>query len=282
MRKVLIQALAALALLAPALPAAASDTETRFIRITQNERKEPVALQTAVAKYVGEKGVEVDLVAVVHVGEKQYYQELNQLFEKYETVLYELVAPEGTRPSKGGELSTDPLSLLQKGMQLALRLEHQLEIVDYRKANFVHADLSLEGLRKAMKDRGEDEMTVFFRAVKELMEKASSEAKKPGAQTPDLDVLLDLLRDPSKPKKLMAEQLASADGDLSLGKTLNQLVVIDRNKAAVEVLRTQLKAGRKRIAIFYGGAHMPDFDKRLKEEFGLRRVQTTWLNAWNL
>ena len=46
-----------------------------------------------------------------------------------------------------------------------LRVEHQLEVIDYHKPNFIHADLSLDGLRKAMKDRGEDEMTVVLKVA---------------------------------------------------------------------------------------------------------------------
>ena len=68
-----------------------------------DESREPVALQTVIAKYVpasGEKGVEIDLVAVVHIGEKAYYERLNKEFEKYDAVLYELVAPEGISPRR--------------------------------------------------------------------------------------------------------------------------------------------------------------------------------------
>jgi hypothetical protein len=43
-----------------------------------------------------------------------------------------------------------------------------------------------------------------------------------------------------------------------------------------------LAAGKKKIAIFYGAAHMPDFDKRLKEDFGMKRTTSEWINAWNL
>ena len=100
----LVKALLVLACLVPTLCSAAdSDTESRFIRIQRNEKQEPVALQTATVKYVpanGDKGVEIDLVAVVHVGEKSYYQAFNDQFAKYDSVLYELVAPEGTKPSK--------------------------------------------------------------------------------------------------------------------------------------------------------------------------------------
>ena len=131
--RLIFKALLVLACLIPILPAAGADySEARFIRIQRNENREPVALQTVVAKYVpasSEKGVEIDLVAVVHIGEKAYYERLNKEFEKYDAVLYELVATEGSRPPTGGERKSDnPLGMLQLGMKFFLRLEHQLQV----------------------------------------------------------------------------------------------------------------------------------------------------------
>ena len=103
----IIKALLVLIFLLPSLSAAQPPPES-FIRIERDENREPVALQTVIAKYVpvgSATGVEIDLVAVVHIGEQAYYRRLNREFQKYDAVLYELVAPEGTRPTKGGERS---------------------------------------------------------------------------------------------------------------------------------------------------------------------------------
>jgi hypothetical protein len=281
----IIKALLVLVFLLPTLATAQPTSESRFIRIERDANREPVALQTAIAKYVpvgGATGVEIDLVAVVHIGEQGYFRRLNREFEKYDTVLYELVAPEGTRPTKGGERNSDhPLAMLQQMMKLVLRVEHQLEVIDYHKANFIHADLSLDGLRKAMKDRGEDEMIVILKVFAELMQKMREGADKPGSQAPDIN-LLELLLNPAKLKRIFAEQLVEAGGDAGFGRTFNQLIVIDRNKACLEVLKQQLNAGKMKIAIFYGAAHMPDFDKRLKEEVGVKPTTNEWIDAWSL
>jgi len=37
------------------------------------------------------------------------------------------------------------------------------------------------------------------------------------------------------------------------------------------VLQKEIAAGKKKIAIFYGAGHMPDFLKKLHDEFGLAR-----------
>lgn len=283
--RLIFKALLVLSCLIPTLPAAGADFRNpEFIRIQRNENRDPVALQTAIAKYVpagGEKGAEIDLVAVVHIGEQAYYERLNKEFEKYDAVLYELVAPEGNKPPKGGEMKSDnPLAMLQQGMKFFLGLEHQLEVVDYRKSNFIHADLSPEGMKKAMKERGDDEMTIILGVIADLLRKRNLDADKPEPQAPDIS-LTDLLN-PKKFKRIMAQQFEDAGGDVSLGGTINRLLVEDRNKACIKVLQQQLTAGKKKIAIFYGAAHMPDFDKRLKEDFGMKRTESEWITAWNL
>ena len=92
-------------------------------------------MQTAVVRYVPQDAahgeLSVDLIGAVHVGEKSYYEALNKLFEDYDVVLYELVAPPGTRIPKGGKTSNHPVAMLQNGMKDVLGLEHQLEYIDY-------------------------------------------------------------------------------------------------------------------------------------------------------
>ena len=282
--RLIFKALLVLAWLIPTLPAVGADSESNFIRIQRNESRDPVALQTAIAKYVpagGEKSVEIDLVAVVHIGEKAYYEQLNKEFEKYDAVLYELVTQEGNKPPKGAEKKSDnPVAVLQQGMKLFLRLEHQLEFIDYQKANFIHADLSPEGMKKAMKERGDDQMTIVLGVIADFLRKKNLDADKPEPQAPDI-TLTDLLN-PIKFKRMMAQQFEDAGGEVSLGGTINRLLVEDRNKACIRVLQQQLTAGKKKIAIFYGAAHMPDFDKRLKEDFGMKRIGSEWINAWSL
>jgi hypothetical protein len=50
----------------------------------------------------------------------------------------------------------------------------------------------------------------------------------------------------------------------------------------MKVLQKELVGGKKKIAIFYGAAHMPDFERRLVEDFGMRRQGEEWLTAWDL
>jgi len=59
-------------------------------------------------------------------------------------------------------------------------------------------------------------------------------------------------------------------------------LITDRNAAALDVLRARIEAGDTRLAIFYGAAHMDDFDERLRQDFGLQPRDAVWLEAWDL
>jgi len=145
--------------------------EHSFTRITRDEHGQPQSFDTAVTHYIAEQGpfagATVDLVGAIHVGETSYYEQLNRLFTRYDGVLYELVAPEGTRIPKNSHLETknQPIMELQSGVRSMLGLEHQLEQIDYTKPKFIHADMSPKEFAKSMKDRNESFLQLFFRIL---------------------------------------------------------------------------------------------------------------------
>jgi hypothetical protein len=59
------------------------------------------------------------------------------------------------------------------------------------------------------------------------------------------------------------------------------VLVTERNKAAIKVLKQQIAAGKKNMAIFYGAAHMKDMEKRL-EDLGFKRQKVEYRVAWDL
>ncbi|MGI9199642.1 MAG: hypothetical protein ACR2QL_01185, partial [Woeseiaceae bacterium] len=67
-----------------------------------------------------------------------------------------------------------------------------------------------------------------------------------------------------------------------LGEDSESAVIGARNQRAIDVLKEQLAAGSKTIAIFYGVAHMPDMEDRLFEQLDLVYLDTTWVDAWRL
>jgi len=271
-------------------PGKAEQAGPKFIRVRRDEKGKPVAMETAVVRYVSadRPGVTVDLVGAIHIGDKSYYDELNKRFESYEVVLYELVAPEGTRIPKEGRPgnSAHPIGAMQNGMGAMLELEHQLDRVDYTKENFVHADMSPEDFNKSMEKRGESLMQMFLRLMGQgMVQQAAQQQKEGGAGSTDLGLLMALFsKDRAhKLKSLFADQFENMESQmLVFNGPEGSTIITERNKKAFEVLDKELKAGKKNVAVFYGAGHLPDMEQRLGADFGLKREGEKWLTAWSL
>lgn len=259
---------------------------TEFIRVRKDEDGKPVALEIAIVRYVpktGEAGVTLDLIGAVHVGDRKYYEQLNKRFEQYDAMLFELVADKGTVVPKGGKKGGDMLPVAM--MKNVLKLESQLEHIDYTKKNFVHADLSFKDMKAAMEKRGEDGLTLTLGILRDVLKEANRMEKlqaENAAELPEI-TLGDLLFGNSGPKlkRFLAVQLAM-QGTGAMGETLNTLLIEDRNQAALKVFQTEMANGKRKLALFYGAAHMPDFEKRLLADYGLKRDKVEWLTAWDL
>jgi hypothetical protein len=261
--------------------------EGHFLRLERDDQDNPVALQTAIVRFESDApdraGVAVDLIGAVHVGEKSYYEALNKAFEDYDAVLYELVAPPGTRVAKGPHKSSHPVNALQDGLKNMLGLEHQLEYIDYAKENMVHADMSPDEFSKSMADRGESVFSMLFRMMGEgISRQAKSQAKGKSA---DLDLLMALFDKNRAPrlKRVLAEQFEDLEGAMAgFNGPDGSTIITERNKKALQGLSQQLAAGKKRVAIFYGAGHLPDMAERLEKDFHLKRSNERWLTAWKL
>lgn len=296
----LLCSLAAIALRAAAADAtngqATGGDSGKFLRLTRDANGNLVSMDTAIVSYVPvdgrPNGLHVDLIGAVHIGERGYYEQLNRAFEDYDVVLYELVAPKGTRIPKGGaRRSAHPVSLLQSGMKDMLGLEAQVERIDYQKQNLMHADMSPDDFSKSMEDRGDNMFAMFFRVLgRSLAQQSKQQAlaqsgKRAGRSTSDADLLLALF-DPkrsNKLKQLMAEQFEDLEGMMDVlegpdGSTL----ISERNKVALKELNRQMESGKRKIGIFYGAGHLPDMEKRLIKDFDLKRDSVRWLPAWHL
>ena len=268
-----------------------------FMRIRKDGRR-IMAMETNVVRYTDSikyPGTTVDLIGAIHLADPDYYDKLNELFKQYDVLLYEAVKEEGAEigngePPRGGgkikkdkDMSTDTMvglsvvSTLQLGMKDMLGLEYQMQGVDYTKKNFVHADMTTKEFNYSMKSRGES----FGGMMLKEMGKAMGKKTNPMA---DLDLMLSVtLGGPIAFRRSVAAQLADQSADEAFADENGESTIItERNKKALKVLDEQLEKGHKKIGIFYGAAHMPDMEKRLKADFYYTRGDVKWLEAWKL
>lgn len=277
---------------APGAPSAEPATaDADWVRYRETEAGEPIGLETAVARYegpspAGRGTVSVDLVGAIHVGDRAYYDALNARFRGYDAVLYELVAPEGTVVQRGARVASDnPLGAMQNGMKGLLALDHQLEVVDYTRPNFVHADMAPETLFATMKSRDESVLKLYFRMVGQSIAEQTKAAQN--GESAEMDLMRAMFSSPKdRPRRMkiaMASQLTQLESLLtSFGGEKGTTLIHERNRTAMDVLARELAAGKRRVAVFYGAGHLTDMDARLRERFGLRQTAKEWVTAWDL
>jgi hypothetical protein len=252
----------------------------RFTKTGQNEGH----VDTATKSYRRERdGVTVALVSVVHVGDGAYYDQLQKMFEGYDAVLYEMIRDRETEPTS--DVGTDhPVSQLQLGMKTLLELEFQLERIDYGRTNFVHADLDPATFASLQAERGESIFGLLFKAA---LEEQRKQAGNPNAGLNPFALLFALTSDDRghQLKFLLGQQMGQMEDLLAgIDQTADgkgTAILSGRNEHAMKVLAEQVALGRKRLAIFYGAGHMPDFEKRLLAD-GFEQVAEEWQTAWDV
>lgn len=251
-------------------------------------------LETSDVVYRNADGVTVRLVSAVHIGEKAYYAALAKSFGDDEAVLYELVKPKDAAvpapgvPRQGG----NPVGEVQRFLKDALNLDFQLDAIDYSAKNFVHADMDAETFQKLQEERGETFEMLLLKEVMKAMRGAAApagadgEGPANGLGDPE-QTLRELIRVVTRPdserqlKLLIARHMVDIEAGAAGFGGEGSVIVTERNKAAMNVLSDTIASGKKKIALFYGAAHMPDFAKRL-EALGFKPVATEWRMAWDL
>ncbi len=279
-----------------AAEAVGAEGDVPVLRIQETE--EGGFLQTSVLRFEDGDGRQVDLIGAIHIAESDYYRTLNERFEAYDSVLYEMVkddptpqadeeeSEEGEGDAEGDASETgegggagaaeDPLlQLLGPAYELFSRLlglESQKTGIDYEAENFVHADLTLREFTALQRESGET-----------LMSAAMEDGPDPDAIDPAA-LLRDLF---SGQTAAVRRTFAAVMKDVGLARGSQSLeadgsvLIGARNERAVEVLEERLAGGDGKVAMFYGAAHLPDFVFRLRK-MGFEKTEVEWLSAWSL
>jgi hypothetical protein len=261
-----------------------AESSTTFARIAEDDQDRAIALQLAVVTYVPNDerlGLSVDLIGAVHIGDPAYYAQLNELFESYDVLLYELVAPEGAMVAERVAKRRGFLSTTQVGLTKLLDLSFQLDEIKYDRANFVHADLSPDELKQSMEARGESLYVYFWR----LFYASIDDYAKDPLGWNDMQKISRVLAagQGDSFKTLIAYEMADMEQvQKVLGEDSGSAVIGARNQRVIDVLRREIGSGAKHIGIFYGVAHMPDLEERLLDQVDLEYAETTWVDAWRL
>lgn len=257
----------------------AAENHNEFLRFV-SDPKTGSQLQAAEVTYRNAAGVTLRLVSAVHIGERAYYHTLAKNFAGDDAVLYEMIKEKGQPIPAPGENGDHAVTGLQQFLRDKLNLAYQLDEIDYRKANFVHADLDLRTFQRLQAARGESMATLLMNSMTQALARGDSGA---GGDSASQLIFLIASPDPERQMKLaLAQQMQDIEAvAMGLDGPNGSVILSGRNKAAIAVLEEQLKLGKKKLSIFYGAAHMPDLARRV-QEMGFTPVSTEWHTAWDV
>jgi len=263
-----------------------------FIRVVTKDQR--ILLQTGVARYE-KNGVTVDLIGAIHIADASYYETLNKMFVSYDSLLFEMVGGENiknrgvaqgeVKAPKKAKKAKDPIIRVLGGayemMSRFLKLKGQHQMIDYTANNFVHADLTLAEFEALQEKKKESLMSFALQNAKQSKVR-QLKGESPKIKEPDgRKLLIGLLKgDADMLKREMVMSMGSADDQVAAfaGDTV---IIGDRNTKCLSVFQRRVKAGDKKLGIFYGAAHLPDMEKRLLE-LGYQKKSQRWLNAWDV
>ena len=251
-------------------PALRAEEDAEFIRVDEDGKA--ARLQTAVTRFE-KNGSVVDLIGEVHIADKAYYDTLNKRFADYEVLLFEMIGGDNLNPGAPDapekKEEPNPLALIYDQAARMLKLVGQVDHIDYRAKNFLHADLTISEFTEKQTERNESILSFMLNT-----EKAATQPNPLRLLYAVVSGRADLLK--------LALIHTLGDGDDQIASLAGDNVVIgDRNVRCLEVLGRELGAGRRKVGIFYGAAHYPDMQKRLLEQ-GFIRTDHEWLTAWNV
>ena len=254
---------------------------TEFLRYVDDD-KHP-RLESAIATYRNDAGAIVHLVAAVHVGEKSYYDGLNKTFKGYDALLYEMVKPKDMAAPVRGQKTGSAVSGFQRFLTDVLELEFQLDGIDYGAPNFVHADLDVETFYKLQKERGESLLTLMLRSMMAQMARAGQAGGPPPITIFDLLAAMNSPDSARQYKLLLARQFQDIEAQMAgLEGPDGSVLLTERNKAALRVLKETIENGKKNIGVFYGAGHMHGLEAALVNDMGFKRTGVEWRVAWDM
>jgi hypothetical protein len=175
-------------------------------------------------------------------------------------------------------------------MAAALGLVFQLEAIDYDRPHFVNSDLSIPELQRLMLENQPGAETGSDSALNELLALMQSESAFSGILRFGLGLVAASPRLQAWSRLTLIQVLGEVEGDPSNLpgmpadlKRLLEVLIQKRNERVIDDLRRNLDqtGPDSSIAVFYGGGHMPDLERRLLR-LGFEPSQTVWQTAFSV
>jgi len=237
-----------------------------YVRTVQSG-SDTFSVQTASRVFRRAGSPEIELVGAMHAAEPAYYRSLQQRLSRADLVLYELVVDE--EDAKADELSmqrAEEKSAFSR-LSASLGLVSQNRGIDVNKKNFRRCDMTYQQM---------------IASLQQEAQQGNSEGKSAHAAKNEFAKLGRVLSGGSwmmngvvglvgmnhslreRVRFMLVAAWQESDDDPALHPRLQKLILEDRNAFVMSELAQVLRReNHRRIAIFYGAAHLPDMEKRL-------------------
>lgn len=172
---------------------------------------------------------------------------------------------------------------LQAQLAKALNLDFQLEAMDYGRPHYRCSDMTMDQMNRALKERGVDFMefgstlagTSLPARVVQLLLRAIRmfDAMADGMMSDMVKVvMIEVLGNESMTEGALNQQF---------GRGFGEVIVGERNQVVMDDLAALVKnePDVKSVAIFYGAAHMKDFEERLAKQLNYAPTTVEWIPA---
>ncbi|CAO2163498.1 unnamed protein product [Urochloa humidicola] len=225
--------------------------------------------------------------------------------------------PMAAKRMKSSRRGFSILGFIQKQMASILSLDYQLDCLDYGNEKWQHADLDFETFKRLQNERGESILTfavdMTLKSTKALVQPSNMpdgldfwRSKLLWASRvlpmplvglfvitglclpvenqdgfPELEAL-SRLDFGAALKIFLAKQLTSEFTAVTAPVEEKSVIIGERNRVATEKIKEAINRGYKRIAVLYGGGHMPDLGRRLREELNMVPADVQWVTAWSI
>ncbi|KAI3992548.1 hypothetical protein MKX01_022639 [Papaver californicum] len=226
--------------------------------------------------------------------------------------------PAATKRLAGRSRGFNIIGCIQRQMARILTLDFQLDCLNYDARNWYHADLDIETFKLLQLERGES----FFTFARDMTVKSTKAFVQAAAVPKGLDPVRSKLLWASRVlpmplvgllligsvcydagdeasdypelealsrldiggafKIFLAKRLTSEFSQVTSDVEESSVIIGERNRVATLALQRAIDDGCNKIAVLYGGGHMPDLGRRLREDFDMVPSQVEWVTAWSI
>mgnify|MGYP000592629042 CR=1 FL=1 len=263
--------------------------EGEFIRVERVQNGTD-CLQVAIKTYGVADEKKVQLVGVSHVGTQKYYEGLQVILNRADVVLFEGVDGDRASFRQATAEQSPERSGLQVNLARALGLVFQLHHIDYEQEHFINSDLTSTQLLALFDGKEMPESSPAAQAQMEDLLAGMEQASVSGQAAAAALEFLEMRPGWSRAMRWgMVKMLGSVTGNVSEYpglpehlRTLMQVLIEKRNEKVMSDIHNQLEklpAGGT-VAVFYGAAHMHDFEQRIGTELEGQWIETLWETAF--